>query len=80
MERLWELLSAGSAAAAGKAQTIRGAVGTQPVSLVWLEEMAAQLSGRLLLSHGIPTLTWSWLGDASPCLAPDHAKVGKFTP
>lgn len=30
LERLWELLSAGTAAAAGKAQTGRGAVGTQP--------------------------------------------------
>lgn len=34
-ERLWELLSAGVAAAAGKAQTICSAVGTQPASWVW---------------------------------------------
>lgn len=34
-EVLWELLSTGVVAAAGKAQTIRSAAGTQPASWVW---------------------------------------------
>lgn len=63
LERLWELLSAGAAAAASWAQTARGAVGAQPASLVWLQGMPAQPSGRILLSHCIPTLTWWWLGE-----------------
>lgn len=79
LERLWELLSAGAAAAAGKAQTERGAVGTQPASLGWLQGMPAQPSSRILLSHCIPTLAWWWLGDESPCLAPDPARAAKFT-
>lgn len=58
-------LSAGVAAAVGKAQTIRSAAGTQPVSCVWSKWVPAQPS-IVVLPWYIPTLAWQWLGDASP--------------
>lgn len=65
-ERLWELLSAGVVAAAGKAQTTCSAAGTQPASWVWSKWMPAQPSGTVLLPWCIPTLARQRLGDARP--------------
>ena len=66
LERWWELLSADVVAAAGKAQTIRSAVGTKPATCVWSKWMPAQLSGVALLPWCLPTLAWQQLGDARP--------------
>lgn len=59
-------MSAGVAAAAGKAQTICSSAATQPASWVWLKRMPAPLSDVVLLPWCIPTLALRWLGNARP--------------